>query len=165
MWSWPYPSHPEIGKDTSSLAPHYTSILRLGRPCVAVHLGELQLRLGAGSLRQRGVADNVSKGLPLWLGLLKDLSFCVVPDDFRVDEARQIQPLCAELRHLGQAMKVAMVDVVEWEVKSIQRKSDLLVQTTCGNFNLISSQTLDHPCPLHLATPVHAGKEDSLSAV
>jgi hypothetical protein len=58
-----YPSHPEIAEDTSALAAHYTSVLDLGEPRVAMHLRELELCLGAHALRKRRVSYYVSKRL------------------------------------------------------------------------------------------------------
>jgi hypothetical protein len=58
-----YTTHPEVAEDTAPLASHYTSVLDLGESRVAVHLRKLELGLGAHSLRQSGVADNVAEGL------------------------------------------------------------------------------------------------------
>lgn len=45
-----YTTHPEVAHDTSSLASHYTPVLELGGAGVGVHLGELELGLGADTL-------------------------------------------------------------------------------------------------------------------
>lgn len=43
-------SKPEIAKNTASLSTHYAPVLDLCEPCVAVHLGELELGLCAHAL-------------------------------------------------------------------------------------------------------------------
>lgn len=59
--------HAEVSEDTATLCAHDTAVLDLRRASVAVHLGELELRLRARALRQRGVADNIAKRLPVRL--------------------------------------------------------------------------------------------------
>ena len=61
----PYSSHPEVAKDTSAFASHYTPVLDLCVACVAVHLGELELGLGTGTLGEGGVADDVAESLTI----------------------------------------------------------------------------------------------------
>lgn len=46
-----YTSKPEVTEDTSALSSHNAPVLDLCEPCVAVHLGELELSLCAHSLR------------------------------------------------------------------------------------------------------------------
>jgi hypothetical protein len=58
-----YSCHAEVSEDTATLCAHNTAVLDLCRAGVAVHLGELELRLRAGALRQGGVTDNVAKRL------------------------------------------------------------------------------------------------------
>jgi hypothetical protein len=58
-----YSCHAEVSEDTATLCAHDTAVLDLCRAGVAVHLGELELRLRARALRQGGVADNVAKRL------------------------------------------------------------------------------------------------------
>lgn len=58
-----YAAHPEVAKDTSALASHYTSVLDLREPRVAVHLRELELGLGAHTLWERRVSYYVSERL------------------------------------------------------------------------------------------------------
>jgi hypothetical protein len=58
-----YSCHAEVSEDTASLCAHDAAVLDLCRAGVAVHLAELELRLRAGALRERGVADNVAKSL------------------------------------------------------------------------------------------------------
>lgn len=58
-----HPGHLEITQDTSASSPLYASVADLGRSGVGVHLREFQLRARAYPLRERGVADDVSKGL------------------------------------------------------------------------------------------------------
>ena len=64
-----YSCHAEISEDTSSLCAHDTAVPDLCRSGVTVHLAELELRLRAGALRKRGIADNVAKGLPVEMRL------------------------------------------------------------------------------------------------
>ena len=59
--------HAEVSEDTATLCAHDTAVLDLCRAGVAVHLGELELRLRARALRQGSVADNVAKRLPVRL--------------------------------------------------------------------------------------------------
>lgn len=58
-----YSCHAEVSEDTATLCAHDTAVLDLCRAGVAVHLGELELRLRARALGQGGVADNVAKRL------------------------------------------------------------------------------------------------------
>ena len=58
-----YSCHAEVPENTSSLCAHDTAVPDLCRAGVAVHLSELELRLRAGALRKRGVANNVAKSL------------------------------------------------------------------------------------------------------
>lgn len=58
-----YPRHPEVPKYASSFSTLYTSISYLGRTCVAVHLGQLELCGGAYSWGEAEVADDVTEGL------------------------------------------------------------------------------------------------------
>ena len=58
-----YSCHAEVSEDTATLCAHNTAVLDLCRASVAVHLGELELRLRARALRQRGVADSVAERL------------------------------------------------------------------------------------------------------
>ena len=58
-----YSCHAEVSEDTATLCAHDTAVLDLCRAGVTVHLGELELRLRAGALRQRGVANNVAERL------------------------------------------------------------------------------------------------------
>ena len=58
-----YPSNPEIPEHTSCNSTSHASVLDLCWPRVGVHLRELELGLGAHTLRQRGVANNVAKRL------------------------------------------------------------------------------------------------------
>jgi hypothetical protein len=58
-----YPRHPEVPKYASSFSTLYTSISYLGRTCVAVHLGQLELCGGAYSRGEAQVADDVTEGL------------------------------------------------------------------------------------------------------
>lgn len=60
-----YSSHPESPEDTPTLTAFYTSIVDLSKPCVAVHLGELELRLSPCSLGKSGVADDVAECLSM----------------------------------------------------------------------------------------------------
>jgi hypothetical protein len=60
-----YSRHPKVSEDTSSLPSHDTSIPDLCGSRVAMHLRELELCLCAGSLREGGVTDCVSKGLSM----------------------------------------------------------------------------------------------------
>jgi hypothetical protein len=58
-----YSCHAEVSEDTASLCAHDTAVLDLCRAGVAVHLAELELRLRAGALRKRGIANYVAKSL------------------------------------------------------------------------------------------------------
>jgi len=58
-----YSCHAEVSENTTTLCAHDTAVLDLCRAGVAVHLGELELRLRARALRQGGVADNIAKRL------------------------------------------------------------------------------------------------------
>lgn len=53
-----YTSQPKVAEDTLSSASHYTSVLDLCEPRVAVHFGELELGLCAHTLRERGITDD-----------------------------------------------------------------------------------------------------------
>jgi hypothetical protein len=59
-----YPCHAKRPENSSTLATHGTAVLDLGRPCIAMHLTELQLRLCPCPLGQRCVADDVAERLP-----------------------------------------------------------------------------------------------------
>ena len=59
-----HPRHLEIPKDTPRLAPQDTPVPHLRPARVAVHLRELQLRLGPHARRQRRVPNNVPQRLP-----------------------------------------------------------------------------------------------------
>jgi hypothetical protein len=114
-----YPSKPEVAEDTTALAAHYAPVLDLCEACVAVHLGELELGLGADSLRERGVADDVPEGLPVpslvvtchvkmqrripfWLILAVRLPLRVVANVANLREASNVEFFgSAELRHDG----------------------------------------------------------------
>ena len=61
-----YSTHPEVTEDTPASTSHNTSVLDLGEARVAVHLGKLELGLGANSLRERGISDYVAEGLSIW---------------------------------------------------------------------------------------------------
>lgn len=61
----PYSCHLKVAQDTSSLAAHDASVPDLRGARIAVHLGELQLGLGAHARRERRVADDVSERLPV----------------------------------------------------------------------------------------------------
>ena len=58
-----YSSHSKISEYTSCDASHDASILDLGWPCVAVHPGQLELRIGAHSLGEGHISDHVSECL------------------------------------------------------------------------------------------------------
>lgn len=45
------------------MTTNYTAVLYLRRSRVAVHVGELELSLGASTLREGSVADDVAEGL------------------------------------------------------------------------------------------------------
>ena len=60
-----YPRHLEIPQYTSPLPSLYAPIPNLRRPCVAMHLRQLELCLGACPCRQREVADDVSESLSI----------------------------------------------------------------------------------------------------
>lgn len=60
-----YSCHAEVSEDTATFGAHYTSVPDLRGAGVAVHLAELELRLRARALRERGVADDVAEGLPV----------------------------------------------------------------------------------------------------
>jgi hypothetical protein len=60
-----YSCHAEVSEDTASLCAHDATVLDLCRAGVAVHLAELELRLRARALRERGVTDNVAKSLSI----------------------------------------------------------------------------------------------------
>jgi hypothetical protein len=64
MQNFTYPAKSEITEDTTALPSHYAPVLDLGEPRVAMHLRELKLGLGADTLGQRGVADDVAECLP-----------------------------------------------------------------------------------------------------
>lgn len=58
-----YPRHLEVSQYTPSLSTKNTPVPDLGRACVAVHLGQLQLGDGARASGEGGVADDVAEGL------------------------------------------------------------------------------------------------------
>lgn len=58
-----HPRHPKITEHTPPLPPHNTPIPDLRRAGIRMHLGELELGLGARALGERGVADGVAEGL------------------------------------------------------------------------------------------------------
>lgn len=60
-----YPRHSKVSHYTPSLSTHDTPISYLHGSRVAVHLSELELRLRSRSLREGGVADHESEGLPV----------------------------------------------------------------------------------------------------
>lgn len=60
-----YSAHPEVAQDTSTPASHRTPVFDLRIASVAVHLRELELCLGANTLGERRVADNVAESLPV----------------------------------------------------------------------------------------------------
>jgi hypothetical protein len=130
-------SHPKIAKNTSALATHYAPVLDLGEACVAVHLRELELGLGAHALRERGIADDVAERLSRWvtvsamrLSLLPwwtvdssrripfglvlgvDLALRVVANVTDVGKAADVKFLRAELGHDGGGQVGAMQNVV-----------------------------------------------------
>jgi hypothetical protein len=59
----PYSCDPEVPENTPCHTSCYASVLDLCGAGVGVHLGELQLSLGADTLGQRSVADDVTEGL------------------------------------------------------------------------------------------------------
>lgn len=59
-----YPRHLEVPENTPRLSSNDAPVPDLRRPRVAVHLRELELRLGPHARRQRLVADNVPQRLP-----------------------------------------------------------------------------------------------------
>lgn len=60
-----YPRHLEIPQHTPSFATFNTPISNLRRAGIAMHLRQLQLRLGARPRGQGKIADDVSKRLPI----------------------------------------------------------------------------------------------------
>lgn len=60
-----YPRHLEIPQHTPSFATFNTPISDLRRAGIAMHLRQLQLRLGARPRGQGKIADDVSKRLPI----------------------------------------------------------------------------------------------------
>ena len=94
-----YPSHLEIPKNTPPLPTHHTSIPKLRRPCIAMHLRKLQLRLRSCPLWQRGIVNDVAKGLTFGFVLGEDFAFRVVADNLVVYEAAQIESFRAEGGH------------------------------------------------------------------
>ena len=113
-----YSSKPEVAEDTTALAAHYAPVLDLCEARVAVHLGKLELGLGADSLRECGVADDVSEGLsvqssalkrhmqiqrriPFWLILAVSLPLRVVADVANLRKTSNVKLGRAELRHDG----------------------------------------------------------------
>jgi hypothetical protein len=60
-----YACHAEVSENTATFCAHNTAVLDLCRAGVAVHLAELELRLRARALRERGVANNVAKSLSI----------------------------------------------------------------------------------------------------
>lgn len=91
--------HSEISENTPRDTSRYASVLDLCWSGVCMHLRELELGLGAHSLREGGVADHVAKGLSLGFILFKDFSLGVVANDFDVDEATNVELFCTKLRH------------------------------------------------------------------
>ena len=57
------------------------------------------MRLRPCSLWERRVADDVAQRLAFGFVLFEDFAFCVVADDFVVDEAGEVQAAGAELGH------------------------------------------------------------------
>lgn len=60
-----HPAKSEGPDNTSRFTTSDAAVLDLGRSGVAVHLGELQLGLGADTLGESGVADGVSQSLAI----------------------------------------------------------------------------------------------------
>jgi hypothetical protein len=60
-----YPRHLEIPQHTSPFATFNTPISDLRRAGIAMHLRQLQLRLGARPRGQGKIADDISKRLPI----------------------------------------------------------------------------------------------------
>ncbi len=60
-----YPRHLEIPQHTPSFTTFNTPISDLCRAGIAMHLRQLQLRLGAPPRRQGKIADDVSQRLPI----------------------------------------------------------------------------------------------------
>lgn len=59
-----YPGHPEISQNTSSFPSLNTSVPYLSRPCIAMHLRQLQLCGGAHPRREGCVANDIPESLP-----------------------------------------------------------------------------------------------------
>ena len=60
-----YSRHLEVAQNTSTLPSYYTSVANLGRSCVAVHLTQLELCLGASSCWQTQISNDISQGLSM----------------------------------------------------------------------------------------------------
>ncbi len=61
----PHPRHPKIAQNPPRLAPRNAAIVNLRGARIAVHLGQLELGLGTGSLGESRVPDDVAQGLSL----------------------------------------------------------------------------------------------------
>ena len=55
-----YPRHLEVPQHTPSLPSFYTTITDLCGPCVAVHLAQFELGLGARSCWEAQIANDIS---------------------------------------------------------------------------------------------------------
>jgi len=60
-------THPKLSENPPRLASLNTPIPNLRRPCIAMHLTEFQLCLGACTLWELGVADEVAEALSMML--------------------------------------------------------------------------------------------------
>ena len=87
-----------------------------------MHLRELQLRLRSCPLWQRRVPDDVAQRLAFGFVLLEDFAFCVVADDFVVDEAGEVQAAGAELGHVGGGVGEMVVMVVVVKMDEVEKE-------------------------------------------
>ncbi len=145
-----YSSHSKVSEYTSCYASHDAAILDLGWSGVAVHPGQLELRIGTYSFGEGHVSDHVSECLsrvdisatvviaaahrvclgvcrdgssPFLLMLFKHFPFGVISDDPNIDEATQVELLCSKLGHVcsGSCM-------LNWKAAGSKAQSRVVVQ-------------------------------------
>lgn len=103
-----YSTHAEVAEDTSTFTAHYTPILDLRIPGVAMHLRELELCLGAHTLRKRSIADDMTKSLPI----RSQSQPLHMPKAFaRTRPDSPLRLICGEHLALGVVANIADVDI------------------------------------------------------